>query len=212
MSAFEFDSGSGSESETGSDPALHHRRSAEMMAAEMPTNGAPPRPLSFPRQLKLKQQQFCEYYVHHGNAARAAREAGYSAQNAAQQGSGLLRHTKVRAYIHELRQKHALETVWEMEDAVDRLDVIYDAAMSDRNYSAAVRAVEAQTRIRLGAAGRINRVATQTLEQAPVPEGGALKQETDHIRQYMRPRPGDEDFMEDMSPEVTIGVHDEPIR
>jgi hypothetical protein len=33
---------------------------------------APPRGLSVGKQLKLKQREFYEYFVHHGNAARAA--------------------------------------------------------------------------------------------------------------------------------------------
>ena len=194
------------------DSIPHPKRMAAALAAELPTNGAPPRGLSIPKQLKLKQRQFCEYYVHHGNAARAVREAGYSDKNAAYQGTRLLRDVKVRAYIHELRQKYAMETVWEMEDAFDRLTIIYDCAMEAKNYHAAVRAVEAQTRIKMGAACRLNAVATRTLETAPVPEGGVLLHETDHIRRYARAKPGDETVLQDMSPEVLHGPGTDPIR
>ena len=138
-----------------SDSILHYRRTAESMADFMLTNGPPPRALSHGKQLKLKQQQFCEYFVHHGNAARAVREAGYSEKNASYQGCRLLRDSRVRAYVHELRQKYALETQWEMEDTLDHLAIIYDCAMTDKNYNAA---------------GRLNTMAVKTLEQAPVPE------------------------------------------
>ncbi len=194
------------------DSFFHAKRAAAEMAAELPTNGTPPRGLSIGKQLKLKQQQFCEYYVHHGNAARAVREAGYSDKNASYQGCRLLRETKVRAYIHELRQKYAMETVWEMEDAFDQLAVIYDSALADNNYHAAVRAVEAQVKIKMSAAGRLNTMAIRTLERAPVPEAGMLMMETDHIRRYMRPKPNRDDFMQDMSPEVLPGPDQDPIR
>ena len=195
-----------------SDSIPHPKRAAEAMAAELPTNGPPPRGLSMPKQMKLRQRQFCEYYVHHGNAARAAREAGYSEPNARYQGNVLLRDSKVRAYVHELRQKYALDTAWDMEDTLDKLEIIYDCAMTAKNYHAAVRAAEAQARIRMSAVGRLNRVATQTLDHAPVPELGALKQETDHIRRYMRPKPTDEEIIQDMSPEVLFGPNRDPRR
>ena len=195
-----------------SDSIPHPKRMAEALAAGLPTNGPPPRGLSIPKQLKLKQRQFCEYYVHHGNAARAVREAGYSDKNASYQGTRLLRDTKVRAYVHELRQKYAMETVWEMEDAFDRLTIIFDCAMEAKNYHAAVRAVEAQTRIKMGAACRLNTVAIKTLEQAPVPEAGMLVQETDHIRRYMRSKPNQDEILQDMSPEVLHGPKNDPIR
>jgi phage terminase small subunit len=185
-----------------SDSILHYRRTAESMADFMLTNGPPPRALSHGKQLKLKQQQFCEYFVHHGNAARAVREAGYSEKNASYQGCRLLRDSRVRAYVHELRQKYALETQWEMEDALDHLAIIYDCAMTDKNYNAAVRAIEAQAKIRMSAAGRLNTMAIKTLEQAPAPEAGALMMETNTIRRYTRPSPNRDDFLEDMSPET----------
>jgi hypothetical protein len=180
-----------------SDSILHYRRTAESMADFMLTNGPPPRALSHGKQLKLKQQQFCEYFVHHGNAARAVREAGYSEKNASYQGCRLLRDSRVRAYVHELRQKYALETQWEMEDTLDHLAIIYDCAMTDKNYNAA---------------GRLNTMAVKTLEQAPVPEEGALMMETNTIRRYTRPSPNRDDFLEDMSPETLIGAKDDPIR
>jgi len=194
------------------DSIPHHKRTAEAMAAELPTTGAPPRGLSMAKQMKLKQQKFCECYVHHGNAARAAREAGYSEKNASHQGGQLLRNTKVRAYIHELRQKFALQTVWEMEDAFDKLEIIYDGAMTTQNYHAAVRAVEAQTRIKMQAICQLNAVATRTLDGAPVPEGGILKLETDNIRRYSRPHPNRGGIMQDMSPETFIGPSNEKYR
>jgi len=193
-------------------PFYHSGRVAEAIAREIPTNGPPPRTLDHSKMMKLKHREFCEYYVHHGNAAEAAREAGYSATNARFQGCYLLRNTKVRAYIHELRQKFALETVWEMEDVYDNLVVIFDAAMADKNYHAALRALEAQTRIKMRAMRRINRVAGQTLEGALVPEAGALRREADHIDRYTRPRPNHEQVLEDMSPETMAGPASETVR
>ncbi len=124
----------------------------------------------------------------------------------------LLRDAGVRAYIHELRQKFALETQWEMEDAFDKLEIIYDGAISANNYHAAVRAVEAQTRIKMRAICQLNSVATRTLDGAPIPEAGVLRMETDYIRRYMRSKPGREDIIQDMSPETLIGPSREKYR
>jgi len=53
------------------------------------------------KPLTLKQQRFLVGYKEHGNATRAAREAGYGAQNAATAGYRLLQHPLVKVALQE---------------------------------------------------------------------------------------------------------------
>ena len=53
------------------------------------------------KPLTLKQQRFLVGYKEHGNATRAAREAGYGAQNAATAGYRLLQHPLVKVALRE---------------------------------------------------------------------------------------------------------------
>jgi len=181
-------------------------------APDGPTNGPPPRALSEPKKMLLRQEQFCEHYVQHGNAARAAREAGYSSRNAAYTGLRLLRETRIRAHIHQLRQHHAVETVWEMEDLFDKLEVVYERALDTRHYHAAVRAIEVQARIKCNSISRLNQAAIRSLQQTPLPEGGHLRQEAEQVRRFLRPAPGRPTVLQDMSPEVPVESADQPKR
>ena len=65
--------------------------------------------------LNERQKKFCEYYVSCGNAAEAARKAGYSARSARHQGFRLLTNEHVSLYIRELsagpREKRISEAV-----------------------------------------------------------------------------------------------------
>jgi len=107
-----------------------------------------------PRPLTLRQQAFCDYYLRHGNAARAARECGYSSGNAADSGSHLLKDPRVAARIEELRAAGRDEDERVRDDMIEKLERIYQMAVDKGNLAAAVRAVEAQARIRGYAYGR----------------------------------------------------------
>ncbi len=65
--------------------------------------------------LNDRQKKFCEYYVSCGNAAEAARKAGYSAHSARHQGFRLLTKEHISQYIRELssgpREKRIAEAV-----------------------------------------------------------------------------------------------------
>ena len=65
--------------------------------------------------LNERQKKFCEYYVACGNAAEAARKAGYSTKSARQKGHKLLTKTDIAQYIRELsaspREKRISEAV-----------------------------------------------------------------------------------------------------
>lgn len=65
--------------------------------------------------LNERQKKFCEYYVACGNAAEAARKAGYSVKTARHQGYRLLTNEHVALYVRELsagpREKRISEAV-----------------------------------------------------------------------------------------------------
>lgn len=65
--------------------------------------------------LNDRQKKFCEYYVSCGNAAEAARKAGYSERTARHQGYDLLTKPHIAQYIGELsagpREKRIAEAI-----------------------------------------------------------------------------------------------------
>jgi phage terminase small subunit len=57
--------------------------------------------------LSEKQKRFCERYILHLNASRAAREAGYAEQWAGSNVDKLLKNTEIQARIDELKAERA---------------------------------------------------------------------------------------------------------
>lgn len=57
--------------------------------------------------MNVRQKKFCEFYAECGNAAEAARKAGYSERAARRQAARLLSNVDIQAYIAELRDKSA---------------------------------------------------------------------------------------------------------
>ena len=56
------------------------------------------------RDLKPKQESFCQHYTVHWNATQAAKEAGYSEDSAGKQGYDLLQIPLVLERIKELKE------------------------------------------------------------------------------------------------------------
>lgn len=61
-----------------------------------------------------RQKKFAEHYAACGNAAQAAREAGYSERTARSQGQRLLTNADISAYVKELQDKAAAGRVSSM--------------------------------------------------------------------------------------------------
>lgn len=76
-----------------------------------------------------KQKKFCEYYLQSGNAADAARKAGYSEKRADAIGYENLRKPEISAYIAERTTKHEKELVANADEVL-------------RFYSAVMRGTE----------------------------------------------------------------------
>lgn len=66
---------------------------------------------------KKQQEDFIEYYLQHGNGAKAARLAGYSEANARQQARKLL----TKAYIQNIIAERRKELMMETDEVLTRL-------------------------------------------------------------------------------------------
>lgn len=64
--------------------------------------------------MNARQRSFCEHYAACGNAAEAARRAGYSEKTARQQGERLLTNVDILAYVKLLQDKAAAVRVADM--------------------------------------------------------------------------------------------------
>jgi len=118
-------------------------------------------------QLSARQEAFCTAYIRLGSAAAAARRAGYSPGAAKSQGWRLLQEPRVRARLDELRRGAGGPGAGgaDLAGLMAKLEAVYDDARHTRDYSAAVRAVEAQARL-------IERFGAVTLPDADT-DGGA---------------------------------------
>lgn len=82
-----------------------------------------------------RQKRFSEFYAASGNAAQAAREAGYSERTARSIGQHLLTKVDIQKYVHELQEEMRASRVADAEEVRGILsDIIRDegAKKSDR--------------------------------------------------------------------------------
>lgn len=95
--------------------------------------------------LTLRQNEFCECYVATGNAADAARRAGYSERTARFQGHRLLKDARVQARIGALHT--ALADKIEPGLVLGRLENLYRLAERDGGYPTAARILVLMSRM-----------------------------------------------------------------
>ena len=82
--------------------------------------------------LTLKQKKFVEEYVISGNAADAARRAGYSPRTAYSIGDENLRKPEVLAYRDELLQKMESEKIAQADEVLQFLTAVMRRETGDR--------------------------------------------------------------------------------
>jgi len=97
--------------------------------------------------LNPRQESFCQFYARGGNAARAARLAGYSELSARTQGSRLLKEHSIRRRLAVIREDLREEFAARERGWMDTLDMICRQAVAEGALHPAVRAIEAQARI-----------------------------------------------------------------
>lgn len=95
--------------------------------------------------LKPRQDRFCEFFVATGNAADAARQAGYSQRAARSQGHRLLRNPFVEARIRALQSAIAVKI--DPGLILGRLENLYRLAVEGGAYRAAARILVLQGRM-----------------------------------------------------------------
>ncbi len=76
------------------------------------------------KTLNPKQKQFCQEYLLDGNAAGAARRAGYKPKAAKEGGYELLTKPHIQAYLKVIRAAAAEKHAVKLEDVVARIDAI----------------------------------------------------------------------------------------
>lgn len=82
-------------------------------------------------ELTEKQKLFAEIYVRNFNATQAAIKAGYAPASAFVTGSRLLKHTKVRAYVDELKALKKEALLLSEDDIVERFMRIGFSELTD---------------------------------------------------------------------------------
>lgn len=103
----------------------------------MPANGGlPPDPA-----LTGRQAAFCEAYADNGNAAAAARQAGYAAGSAKVTGSRLLTKANVLERIGALREVRNRARAMDRKLILSRLEETWQAAMAAGRFHTAMQAL-----------------------------------------------------------------------
>jgi len=93
--------------------------------------------------LKEKHEKFCQNYILHRNATRAAKDAGYSQVSAHNTGSRLLQDTAIQERIEELTVNMTTSI-----DVVDEIENQYNVARTQGQTTSALKALELLSRIR----------------------------------------------------------------
>ena len=93
--------------------------------------------------LKPKQEQFCQNYVLHRNATKAAIAAGYSENSAYNQGYRLLQQNDIQDRLRELESEIETDI-----DVVSELEKQYETAKNAGHGQTALKALEILSRVR----------------------------------------------------------------
>lgn len=118
----------------------------EPLAEEPLAEEDEPAPESVPPAGKLTARQalFCDNYAAQPVAARAAVLAGYTEENAANQGHRLLKNPLILTRIAALRAERKLSYVLEADTVHDKLEAVFFDALSGGHHAAAVAALRLQ--------------------------------------------------------------------
>jgi hypothetical protein len=97
--------------------------------------------------LSHRRERFCRRYLATGNAAEAARSAGYSRVSARYQGHRLLNNPAVAARVAELAAAQAERCHGSLQTILVRTESLYQRAAEGRHYSAALRCLAFEARL-----------------------------------------------------------------
>ena len=127
---------------------------ASAVPAETPTETAPdsPSPAAAPdavpaAPLTLRQEEFCRHYAATGNAAGAARDAGYAEGSARQTGHDLLARPDIAERVRAIRAAWRAVEREEAQILLGRLEQAWDAAVEQGSASLMIRVVKLQAEL-----------------------------------------------------------------
>lgn len=109
-------------------------------------------------QLNEKQERFCQSYILHRNATKAAQAAGYSETSSHNQGYRLLQDDKIQERIQELTNEIQTDV-----DVISEIEKQYEVARNAGNGNTALKALELLARVRGNNAEEVSADA-ETLE------------------------------------------------
>ena len=93
--------------------------------------------------LNDKQERFCQAYILHRNATKAAATAGYSETSAHNQGHRLLQDERIKDRIDELTNEISTDV-----DVISEIEKQYEVARNAGNGNTALKALELLARVR----------------------------------------------------------------
>ncbi|MCY3827888.1 MAG: terminase small subunit [Rhodospirillaceae bacterium] len=97
--------------------------------------------------LTLRQEDFCRHYAATGNAAGAARDAGYAAGSARQTGHELLERSGIAARVRVIRAAWRTVEREEAQILLGRLEQAWDAAVEKGSAALMLRVVRLQAEL-----------------------------------------------------------------
>ena len=112
-------------------------------APESPPPAPPPAPAP-DAPLTLRQEEFCRHYAATGNAAAAARDAGYAEGSARQTGHDLLDRPAIAERVRAIRAAWQAVERAEAQILLGRLEQAWDAAVEKGSASLMIRVVKLQ--------------------------------------------------------------------
>lgn len=98
-------------------------------------------------RLNPRQERFCRLFIESGNAAQAARGAGYCLEHARNTGHRLLKQPRIMRRVAELQSLVADGQCRDVDVLLSKLEAVYRRAIDDHQLSAAARAIELQARL-----------------------------------------------------------------
>ena len=104
------------------------------------------KPGNFIAGMSPKQEKFCMEYIATGDSLTAYKAAGYapgkSHSDTRRRASTLLKKPKIEQRINDLREVALDRMAWSAEHVLQRLDEVYQHALSNGDYTNANRSVE----------------------------------------------------------------------
>jgi len=108
-----------------------------------------------------KQERFAQAYVLHRNATEAAKNAGYSARSAYNQGYRMLKNGEIEERIRDLENELVTNI-----DVIDEIENQYTFAKANGHTNSAIKALELLSRVRGAKSDKNINISKEGIEAA----------------------------------------------